>query len=456
MFHSGVRRARAACHLTLHLAVVTAAMSVSSRDATGQEPAIAPGESIRLGDVYREVLERNPRVAAARALADAAGARISAAKLPPDPQVQLSFMNYGLWNLRPMDPTGMAQLQLTQMVPTPGKLGLSGRIAEARASAERERAVEVDWELRSRTAMAYYEVYEAEQSVGISVETRRLVQDIERIASTMYQVGEGRQADVLRAQVEVARMTEEITRMEAMRAAAVARLNALLDRAVDATMPMTLLPAFPADVPRVDSLAQIAAASRPMIRAGEDDVAAADAMVDLARRELVPDLMVGIQYGQRSAEMGTERMGSLMLGASVPIFAGRRQFRMRDEAAAMRAMAAADLQYLRADPRGRVGAGHAALARARNLSRLYATTVLPQAEAALTATHAAYRVGRVDFMALVDGQVTVNRYRMELVALQADEGRAWADLEMLTGRQLIDPDRVSHAAEVGPGGFDND
>jgi hypothetical protein len=59
-------------------------------------------------------------------------------------------------------------------------------------------------------------------------------------------------------------------------------------------------------------------------------------------------------------------------------------------------------------------------------------------------------------MALVAGQGTEHRYRMELVALQADEGRAWADREMLTGRQLIDPDRVSHAAEVGPGGFDND
>jgi outer membrane protein TolC len=149
-------------------------------------------------------------------------------------------------------------------------------------------------------------------------------------------------------------------------------------------------------------------------------------------------------------------MGSLMFGASVPIFAGRRQLRMRDEATAMRVMAAADLQYMRADTRGRVGEAHAALTKARNLSRLYATTVLPQAEAALTSAHAAYRVGRVDFMALVDGQMAVNRYRMELVALQSEEGRAWADLEMLTGRQLIDPDRVSHVSEHGPGGFDND
>lgn len=411
---------------------------------------------VRLGDVYREVLARNPRGAAARALADAALARVPSATLPPDPQVQLSFMNYGLATLRPMDPTGMAQLQVMQMVPAPGKLGLAGRIAESRAAAERERAAEVNWELRSQAAMAYYELHSATASIVIASETRRLVQDIERIASTMYEVGEGRQADVLRAQVEIARMTEEITRMEAMRVAAGSRLNALLDSDVSTPVPSTMLPAFPDDVPPVDSLARLATVSRPMIRAGEEEVEAANAMAGLARRELVPDLLVGVQYGQRSADMGTERMGSLMLGASVPIFAGHRQLKMRDEAAAMRAMAAADLQYMRADTRGRVGEAHAALMRARNLTRLYLTTVLPQAEAAAASALAAYRVGRVDFMTLLDDRMTVNRYRMELVALETEEGQAWAELEMLVGRELMDSHRVARATEAGPGGFDND
>ena len=43
-----------------------------------------------------------------------------------------------------------------------------------------------------------------------------------------------------------------------------------------------------------------------------------------------------------------ERMGSLMLGFSVPVFARRRQFPMRTEAAAMSRMAEADLSDMRA------------------------------------------------------------------------------------------------------------
>ena len=50
-------------------------------------------ERLRLADVYERVLSRGPKVAAARALADAAATRVTGASLLPDPEVQLGFMN---------------------------------------------------------------------------------------------------------------------------------------------------------------------------------------------------------------------------------------------------------------------------------------------------------------------------------------------------------------------------
>jgi outer membrane protein TolC len=176
-----------------------------------------------------------------------------------------------------------------------------------------------------------------------------------------------------------------------------------------------------------------------MVRAGERELEAADNAARLARRELWPDLTLGVQYGQRRAAMGTERMGSLMVGASLPVFAAQRQLRMREEAAAMQAMARADLVAMRADTRGRVAEAYANLTRARNLIRLYRHTVLPQSEATVTSSLAAYRVGSVDFMTALDSRMKVNEYRQELFTLEAEEGTAWAELEMLLGRELFDP-----------------
>jgi hypothetical protein len=46
-------------------------------------------------------------------------------------------------------------------------------------------------------------------------------------------------------------------------------------------------------------------------------------------------------------------------------------------------------------------------------------------------------------MTLLDDRMTVNAYRQQLIALQAEEGRVWADLEMLIGRSLVDANSVS-------------
>ena len=129
--------------------------------------------------------------------------------------------------------------------------------------------------------------------------------------------------------------------MDAMRSAAAAKLNALMDRPAAAAVDSAILPRFPEGAPPIDSILGTALRARPMIRAGEEDVAAADAMALRTRRELIPDLVVGVQYAQRTGEMGTERMGSLMFGASIPVFAGRRA--LRANAASLRRSQAAQM-----------------------------------------------------------------------------------------------------------------
>jgi outer membrane protein, heavy metal efflux system len=437
-------RRRTTFALALIIALVT-------NDRAGAQQSISP-ERLRLGDLYSQVERASPRIAAAQALAAAARARVAGTRRPPDPQLQLGFMNYTLPGLAPMPVLGMSQLQLMQMLPLGGKLRAAGRTADAQASSAAERARDVVWETRTAAAMGFYDLYAVDGQLDVARETLRLLQDIERTAQSMYRVGEGRQADVLRAQVEIARMAEDTLRMRAMRATMVAKLGALLDRDAEAVTGRAMLPHFPDRLPDRALLQALASTDRPMIRAGREDVRSAEASQQLARREIWPDLQVGVVYGQQGNEMGTDRMGSLMLGASLPVFARDRQLRMREEAAAMTRMAQADLAAMRAETRGRIGEAHASLERARTLATLYRSTVLPQAEATVASALAAYRVGGVDFMTLLDDRMTVNRYRQQLYALDADQGKAWAELEMLVGRELFDPNQAP-AVVVGTRGI---
>ena len=191
---------------------------------------------LALGRLFTAVEASNPRISAAGALARAADARISPARRPPDPQLQFALENRDLPDFGLNDPLGMNTVQVMQMVPFPGKLRMAGEVASAKAEAEHARAADMAWDVRARAAMAFYELYQMDRSLEVAEETLRIVRDLAVTAGTMYAVGEARQADVLRAQVEIARMTEDVTRMRTERVSAAARLNALL--AIDPSTPV--------------------------------------------------------------------------------------------------------------------------------------------------------------------------------------------------------------------------
>ena len=225
--------------------------------------------------------------------------------------------------------------------------------------------------------------------------------------------------------------------METLREVATERLAAVVDTSVLVIANASQLPPFPDSVPLIAQLERTAYASRPALTAGAADVRAADFDAALARRERWPDIKVGVQYGQRRMETGIDRMGSLMIGASLPVFARDRQLRVRDETIAMRQMTEAELQNMRSETRARLADVRATIVRTRRLRTLYRTSVLPQAEAASASALSSYRSGGIEFMSVIEARMSVNRYRQELVALDATEGRAWAELEALTGERLV-------------------
>ena len=421
--------------MTLVRLLALGATLLSGEAAAQSGPAT---DTLTLAEAYAEAAARNPMLRAERARADVVSAMRRSAGLPPDPQVQIGIMNASIPELRTDMPTSMApRIQVMQMVPFPGKLALAGRIAGRDAEIAAAGASEAGWMVRGRVAMAFYEVYLADRKVAVMRETLALLRTFEAVARSMYGAGTGRQSDVLRAGVEVSRMEADVTRMQAMRAAAAARLNAALGRSADTPVPAVAFPPRPGTVPPADILRAWALEDRPLLLRQRLAVLRAQDQARLAGREIWPDVTVGVEYGQRrDPEMGTERMGSLMVGFTVPVYARQRQYAMRREAAAMELMAGAELQDAVIQAEARIAELMAEQDRARTLIQLYRGQVLPQAEAAVQSALSSYRVGAVDFMTLIDAQMAANGFRQEVFTLLADYGTAVAELEMVLGREL--------------------
>ena len=109
---------------------------------------------------------------AASASARAAVARIGPVSRLPDPTLQLSTMNRDLPGFDLNDPLGMNQIQLMQMVPLGGRIGLSTDVARARARVEEAKVPDVVLAQRSLAARQFYSLYRLDRSIDVLIETR--------------------------------------------------------------------------------------------------------------------------------------------------------------------------------------------------------------------------------------------------------------------------------------------
>jgi len=409
--------------------------------STQDRPVPGPIQEDSAGLVLEDLLEMvratNPRLRAAGFRVDATRTREAEAGLLPDPTLMVGVSNLALPEFSATMPASMAPVfQVTQRIPIAGKLSLREEIARQTTEIQAASAEETWWAVRTQAATSFYALYRIDGQTEVLKRTLGLLGDLGTVALSNYSAGTGPQADVLRADVAVARTEADLRRLEALRTGAEARLNGLLDQPAATHIPSPQLGSLPAELPPTDSLVAWATENRPAIRGLRLGVERAETNYHLAERAIWPDLSLGVQYGLGRMQGDPRSMGGASVGFSIPIYAGRRQGRMKDEASAMASMAGADLQDAIANVRSEVGRLVAEVERARALIGLYREDILPQARASVEASLSSYRVGAVDFMALIDAQMAANRFEGEYVELLADFGTALAQLEQTVGREI--------------------
>ncbi len=414
--------------MAVHIAAALAVAFIAGRPAS--VPASAASDTLRLAEAVALAREANPMLRAERLRAAAARERIPQAGAWPEPELGLGLVNRPLAGFGTEEMMTMNTVRLSQMVPWPGKQRLGRDGARGLADADSLGALEAEAMLVAEVKMAYWRVAAIDRSVTVMRQTLALLESFQETATAMYGVGEAIQQDVLQAQVAVARMAADLVLMEEERLAGAARLNALLARDPDAPVGILELPPIGGPLPTVSELSGTALAARPALAAADARIRAAESRLEGARRESWPDLMLGVEYGQRPQY---DDMVSLMVGISLPIRTGSRQQPMRREMEAMRAMEEAMARNLRNETWALLAELRAMAERARSLDALYASRVLPQATAAVESALTAYRVGQADFMTLVESRMTVNRYDIERIRLAADYHAAVAEIEALLG-----------------------
>jgi outer membrane protein TolC len=400
-------------------------------------------EALSLDEAVAQALSANPSLAAVRERATALAAIPDQAKALPDPRLSVNIVNLPLDTFS-FTQEGMTQFQvgITQALPYPGKLALRSQIASLEAGAAQSDAAEVRLALVRDVRTVWWNLFYLDRALEVVARNQVLLKQIISVAETLYRVGQGRQQDILLAQLELSKLHDSAIQIQNMHENEVARLNVLLDRPVEP--PIQLPQSVAEELPVLmgaEALQKRAVSSRPILVAQQGRMNAARGRVDLAKKEYVPDFQLGAVYGLRNGtdpDGGSRAdMGSIMFSMNLPIYAGSKQDRAVDQRNAEWMQQKYQLQDQRNQVASQVRQAATDYQRAGERAQLFKQQIIPQASQTVDATLAGYQVGKVDFLSLLRSQTTLYDYDTQYWKAFSAANQALARLIAAVGEEKI-------------------
>lgn len=391
--------------------------------------SLAQAAGLRVEDVERMALARNPAVARVEAMVRAAEGRRLQAGAYPNPVIGLNAdevnsgptIRYGEWG-------GFA----SQQIVTAGKRGLDRKIAgqdlaAAQAEARRERQ-----RVLNMVRGLFYQALAEQRLVEVRTELAAIAANTVRIAGELANVGQADKPDQLAAEIEAQRVDMQLQ----MARNAQARTWRQLSAAVDQTLMPQPLDANLEAIPKLEveqSLARVERES-PEVSQAAAGVERAELAVRRAEVARIPDVEVrsGLRYNRELLELNRRPVGLetfLDVGVRIPLFD-----RNRGNIAAAKAEregAKLEAQRVRLSLRSRLAAAFREYADATLAAERYSKEMIPRATEAYQLYLKNFRAMSAAYPNALNTQRRLFELREEYVMALAAAWRAAVEVEGL-------------------------
>jgi outer membrane protein, heavy metal efflux system len=405
--------------IVLLMSVWVLAQPVNARTQTGP---VLPSP-LTLADVVRIAGERRDEVEAARARTRAAEARPTIVGALADPMISPSLDHLPFM-------LGGADVSFTieQQIPLSGIRGHRRASALADVDRLRAEASRTTLDVGLQAVNAFLMVQERRRTAALVTEQLSFARDVVSAANARYASGTAPQSDVLRAEVEVARLEAFARALVSEVRGAEAMLNTSLALDVDRPVPPFASLAF-AQPPPSWSAIKTAMTSRPELVAGRAEIVRAEADVQVMRDMFRP--MATIRTGP-SYTMAEGRGWMAMVGLSLPIWRDKLRAGVA-EAQAMRAMSEADVRAMTRMIEGDAAVAIHQLQATNDRQAALTTDVLPRARMAIEPAVAGYTSGQLPLVSVIEAVQALWVVQADLIAADTELGLAWARLGRAIG-----------------------
>ncbi len=392
-------------------------------------------DSVDLKSLVDEALRRNPELAEMQSRARSALEDVRSAGSLDDPMFKVETEGVPLHRPLSFDRSQDNMFGLEQTFPFPGKLRARTESALASAQEQLEMSRGSTSEIIARVKKAYFAYFMLTRELEIHLQHVKLLEDFERITESRFQNGAALQQDVLKAQLELVMLHNDVLTLEQRLGSTKAEINTLLNRQVDAPL------GKPRDITvtegsvDIDALQDASLEARPELRALKHRVEAAKSAESFAEKDAwLPDFTVGVDYWQVSR--ADDAWGGFV-SINLPWLTGKKAAEARKRHHEVSAQAFAAERGAR-QVLFEVRDAYLRVEAARTSYRLIQGELVPKANQNVEVTRSSYENDKTSFLDLLVAERSLRDVELSLYRALAGYESAHADLERASGANLDD------------------
>jgi cobalt-zinc-cadmium efflux system outer membrane protein len=410
------------------LLLVVLATRVAVSQSAQQTQATQREENLQ--DLIEEALSRNPEIGVGLYKMEAARLHEPQAGALMDPELDFKLMEIPGTEL---SKATYANIELMQVISFPTKLTAQKAIAELLTEHAHhdhmETVLSVIAGLKSMMAMLWF----ARQSESINDSDKELLTKILRAAETAYTVGKTSQQEVLRTNIELARVSINEARIHEQIASAESKLRALLNRPATVPIGRIQISDQPISLPSIDLLLEYSRANKPMLIHDSLNVLEKQLTVGLMKKEYLPDFKVALEYVRMPVMM--ENRWSVSAGITLPFapWTITKTSSKIQEAEAERSMLSSMYTASKNSVESQIRSGYASLQSIEKQVLITRRTILPQLRQSIQLLLTEYETGKTSYMMLLDGYRMYNQMRLDFAMAVMNYQQSLASLERSVG-----------------------
>jgi outer membrane protein TolC len=377
-------------------------------------------ERLSLREVIRVVAERNPSVKAAEA-------RWQAMKALRSESVLARFVN--------IPPNGFTDqtVALEQELPFTGKNRSRARVATADAGEAFENLRRTQLDVISRARAAYYRLANEYAQLEVNRRNIELLNQFADLSQARYEVGNAREADVLTARTDSARLDDIQADILRRISDAQTELNVLMNRPAQAPLGAPAALTFESIPHSLGVLQRVALEARPEVQRARNRIDAEKARVQLARRQRLPDPAFNVQAGRYNdtGQVVSELDAGISIG--LPFLNARKYSAGITEAQRNLEAAQQEFEAARNEALGLVRDQIEKIEAAAHHYELCRDKILPLASQTLKSHRAAYEASSSNFLELIGAERVLQDVESTTLNHLADYQIGLAELDAIVG-----------------------